>query len=250
MYKIPASSGFETKLLHYLPSCHSTNEIAQQLVDSGSKNGTVVITDDQFAGKGQVGNTWESEPDSNLTFSLVYRPLNLKARDQFNISMLVSLAIRDCLLTILPGEVEIKWPNDLLFKRKKLGGILIESNLKGNQVESMIIGVGINVNQTVYETENATSMALELGRELDRAKLFESLYNNLMDNLQGADTHLRQNLRSLYHESLFGLGRRMKFNDGNDFEGVILGTDALGRLVIKKGEEQHAYQNKEVSFKL
>ena len=108
MYKILAKLSFRANNLHYLPSCHSTNEIAQNLVKSGTMDGTVVITDDQFAGKGQTGNSWQSETGQNLTFSLVLKPTFLNPNKQFLITIAISLALKSMLEEHLPGEVKVK----------------------------------------------------------------------------------------------------------------------------------------------
>ena len=135
MYKILANPSFRTNLAHYLPSCHSTNEIAQNLLQGTVEEGTIVITDHQFEGKGQRGNVWQSEPFANLTFSMILKPDFLKAREQFGLTMSVSLGIKSVLEQYLPGPVQIKWPNDILFRQKKIAGILIENNLRGQELD-------------------------------------------------------------------------------------------------------------------
>ena len=127
MYKILAKLPFETNHVHYLPSCHSTNEVAQDLLQSGAKEGTIVITDNQIAGKGQRGNVWVSEPNQNLTFSLILHPHFLIPNEQFLITIAVSLALKEVLEEFLPGEVKIKWPNDIYYRGSKLAGLLIEN---------------------------------------------------------------------------------------------------------------------------
>ena len=139
MYKILAKLSFRASSLHFLPSCHSTNEIAQNMVKNGCNEGTVIITDDQFAGKGQQGNTWQSEPGSNLTFSLVLKPGFLSPNQQFLITVAVSLALKSTLEEYLPGEIQIKWPNDIYYRERKIAGILIENVLRGSNFDYCIV---------------------------------------------------------------------------------------------------------------
>jgi len=94
VYKILANLPFRTNHVHYLPSCHSTNEVARDLLPSGAAEGTLVITDNQVAGKGQMGNTWISSPGQNLTFSLILYPVFLKPNQQFLITVVLSLGIK------------------------------------------------------------------------------------------------------------------------------------------------------------
>ena len=115
---------------------------------------------EQYAGRGQVGTQWESEKGKNLTASILLYPSFISPTNQFNLSIAVSLGIRDALHNILKQEVWIKWPNDIYVNNKKIGGILIENILQGSTWKYAIIGIGINVNQTAFSTDakNPTSI--------------------------------------------------------------------------------------------
>src|SRR5690606_3030658 len=121
---------------HFLPECHSTNDIALNLVRQREANeGSIVITDHQTKGKGQRGNTWKSQPGQNLMFSLVFRPDFMDISEQFYLNMAVSNSIRRLLQDYVPN-IEVKWPNDLIVSDfGKMGGILIENTFSGKEWE-------------------------------------------------------------------------------------------------------------------
>lgn len=249
MYKILAKLPFETNYVHYLPSCHSTNEVAQNLLQTDAAEGTIVITDDQIDGKGQRGNVWISDPHLNLTFSLILRP-HLEPNEQFLITIAVSLALQDALEEYLPGQVKIKWPNDIYHNDKKIAGLLIENVLRGSSFESCIIGIGLNVNQTVFAEELlATSMKGESGKGYELNIVLNTLIEHIAKyyfQLRGGDRNL---LRDQYHQSLLGLNEKRQFrNNEKEFTGVIEGTDAFGRLLIRHGDETLIFQHKEVEM--
>lgn len=125
----------------------STNNRLAQLCDRENiKEFTTLLVDKQTAGKGQRGNSWESAPGMNLTFSTVLYPSALKAREQFTLSMLIALSVYDTLSTYAEG-FSIKWPNDIYWKDKKICGILIENELEGAYLLRCIAGIGVNINQ-------------------------------------------------------------------------------------------------------
>jgi BirA family transcriptional regulator, biotin operon repressor / biotin---[acetyl-CoA-carboxylase] ligase len=250
VYKILANSPFLTNHVHYLPSCHSTNEIAHDLLSSAAAEGTVVICDDQFAGKGQAGNQWRSKKGENLTFSLILRPVFLKPNEQFLITVALSLAIKDMLEEFLPGEVQIKWPNDIFFDNRKIAGLLIENVLRGNYFDSCIAGIGLNVNQLEFPQEiEATSLALISKQQYS----LNTILNKLLASIASFYQELQQGrgkwLEQHYYQGLLGMGEERKFiAGGKEFLGVIEGTDKYGRLLVRKGSEVLVFQHKEVQM--
>jgi BirA family transcriptional regulator, biotin operon repressor / biotin---[acetyl-CoA-carboxylase] ligase len=250
VYKILANSPFLTNHVHYLPSCHSTNEIAHDLLSSSPAEGTVVICDDQFAGKGQGSNQWKSKKGKNLTLSLILRPAFLKPNEQFLITVVLSLAIKDMLEEILPGEVQIKWPNDIFFNNRKISGLLIENVLRGNKFDSCIVGIGLNVNQLEFEEElNATSIALISKQQYYLNSMLNKLMTSIASFYQELQAGKTELLRQRYFQCLLGIGEEREFiTDGKKFTGVIEGTDEFGRLLIRKGIEVLVFQHKEVQM--
>ena len=120
MYKILANLGFASNLVHYLPSCHSTNEIAANLLAHGLEEGSLIITDNQTSGKGQRRNSWESEPFLNLTFSLILKPHFLIPQNQFKLTQVISISLASVIQSLVPNMVQIKWPNDIFLNGKKV----------------------------------------------------------------------------------------------------------------------------------
>lgn len=170
----------------------STNTHAMELIRQGGvAEGTVIWALYQSSGRGQQGNTWVAEKGKNLTFSLVIHPTFLAADKQFYLSKVTSLAVLGMLTEYLPAsqyDIQIKWPNDVLVTNHKIAGILIESILRGNSVQSSVIGLGLNVNQGSFEghKRQATSLKILLNKEFDLkivlelfCRHFEALYLNL-----------------------------------------------------------------------
>lgn len=252
MYKILANLPFRTNHVHYLPSCHSTNEVAQDLLQANAEEGTVVITDDQFAGKGQAENRWTSFPGQNLTFSLILRPGFLKPNEQFLITIILSLGIKETLEDILPGEVKIKWPNDIFFNNKKIAGLLIENVLRGSHFDASVAGIGLNVNQVIFPDKIlATSVKLVTNHQ----QSLNAILNRLLVSIATCYLQVMKRkgkfLHKRYHESLLGLGEERRFvAAGNEFNGIIQGTDEFGRLLVLKGNQILVFMHKEVKMLL
>ncbi|WP_229213703.1 biotin--[acetyl-CoA-carboxylase] ligase [Dyadobacter psychrotolerans] len=224
----------------YLPSCHSTNDIAAELVLNGlAEEGTVVITDNQVGGRGQRGTKWLSEPSQNLTFSVILRPKFLPVAEQFLISQMVALAIYDY-FSFYTNQVKIKWPNDIYISSKKVSGTLIENAVQGYGISSSIVGIGININQTRFETARSTSLAEALGTTLNLQSEFEKL-GGLLDAGYLRLKTMKQNqvIRDLYLKGLHGYQNSVKFNYLNErVAGVVTGIENSGRLLVKlEGKE-------------
>lgn len=250
MYNLTTNTLFIGKKVHFFKECTSTNSVAHQIINKNKAiEGEIVICQAQTSGKGQKGNHWESEPLKNLTFSVILTPTFLKIEEQFQLNMVVSLAVYEVLEAFLPQNVKIKWPNDILVNNKKIAGILIENVLSGNSLKNSIVGVGININQLIFETEKATSLAKELGKDFDLELLLtlflEALERNYLQLKQG-----KAALLSLkYLENLFKINEFQTFEDKNGiFEGKIIGVDIAGRIQIIKDNQKMTYNLKEVKF--
>ena len=152
-----------------LDTANSTNSYLSGIAAT-SPHGTVVSATEQSAGRGQRGNSWESEPGKNLTFSILLHPAHIDAREQFAISEAVSVAIVEVLRQHIPDTpVAIKWPNDIYVGDRKICGILIENSLSGNGISHSIAGIGINVNQAEFHSDapNPVSLLNVTGTETD-----------------------------------------------------------------------------------
>jgi len=238
----------------YLPTCHSTNDIAASLIGKPQIfEGTVVVTSNQTAGKGQRGNIWESEPFKNLTFSLILHPNFLKVNQQFNLNIVISLAVYDLLTIYLREKVKIKWPNDIYVVesdfQKKICGILIQNFIKKDSLEHSVVGVGINVNQSSFGETKATSLSLISNQQFD----LEDLLRTFMEKAEKRYLQLKngeiEQLKSEYFNVLLGYNQLRKFkSEKGEFEGKIVGIDEIGRLMIDAGSEIGKFSFKEVEF--
>ena len=150
----------------WLETVDSTNEEAKRHI-SDIDNLSVLSALEQTAGRGQRGNTWTSAPGENLMFSIVLKP-QLRALDQFVLNEITSLSVVE-FLSRHGISARIKWPNDIYVGSKKICGILIENSLRGSEISSSIIGIGLNINQRNFNVNllNPTSMALSIGRRSD-----------------------------------------------------------------------------------
>lgn len=192
--------------IRYVDSIGSTNSAMVAGADSYG-HGDVLCARSQTAGRGQRGNTWQSEPGKNLTFSLMLRPRRLKATDAFLLSMLVSNGIVDALAPLLPGlEVEVKWPNDIYVGNGKLAGILIENSLSGPYIERSVVGVGLNVNQASFPpmSLHPVSMAMISGRNFDLEDVLNVVADAVVRRVDGySDSPDTARLLADYHARLW-----------------------------------------------
>ncbi|MCW5911044.1 MAG: biotin--[acetyl-CoA-carboxylase] ligase [Cyclobacteriaceae bacterium] len=219
-------------------------EFAQRGVGT---EGTVVITDNQYGGRGQRGNLWVSEPGKNFTFSVLLKPA-LRADRQFLLTQVVALAVADYVRS-KAGHVKIKWPNDILVNDKKLCGVLIENSLVGSAIQVVIAGVGLNVNQAVFKDPKATSLKLITGKEYDLNQELELLLHCIeVRYLQLREGKVDQ-LNADYRNNLYRLGERHLFETaGEKFQGLITGVDETGRLLVETGQGARAFGLKEIRF--
>ena len=160
------------------PTLDSTNRYALNLISkSNPSEGTLISTDNQSAGRGQIGSKWESEAGKNLTLSIILYPQFLIPSQQFLLNQAISLGLYDFLSSYLPKGLKIKWPNDLYVEDRKIAGILLQNTLSSQKIQSSVAGLGTNINQTVFSKElpNASSLALENNREYALSKLFTPL---------------------------------------------------------------------------
>lgn len=228
----------------------STNEYLQELtVKTECFEGLVVITKNQTQGKGQRGNTWESESGKNLTFSVLLKP-NLLIEEQFVLSQMVSLGIYDFLAKMGFEQVVIKWPNDIYVDGKKIAGILIENTLTANKIANCIVGIGINVNQTQFSpTINATSLALLTEQTFE----IQPLLNELLKCIEVRYLQLKASkYASIKHEYLnvmLGYQKPLHYLVNNQrITGIIKGISPIGKLQVEINNQLNEFNLKEISL--
>lgn len=250
MYKILANTLFLGKEIIYMPSCHSTNDIAMQLIKKADiQEGVIVLTDDQTQGRGQRGNQWVSEKGSNLIMSIILKPKFLRAQDQFALNILASLSVKEAISHFIPeASVKVKWPNDVLINDKKLTGILIENSIQGNLISHSVIGIGVNVNQEKMNFEKATSMLLQTGDKFEIDNFLEILVIRMEQNYLQLKNGAFHQLKSKYLQHLFGFKVEKIYRSEYLFKGQIEDVDDSGRLIIRTSSTLKSFDFKEVEF--
>ncbi|MEZ3575945.1 MAG: biotin--[acetyl-CoA-carboxylase] ligase [Muribaculaceae bacterium] len=238
----------------WLDVCGSTNAVLADMPDAPA--GTVVATRCQTEGRGQRGASWEAEPGANLTFSQLFRPEALPAARQFELSMLVSLAVTDTVDALFEGagldiRSKIKWPNDIYVGDGKIAGILIENKLRGAELHRSIAGIGLNVNQLSFLSDAPNPVSIKQLTSIDTPlePLLEALANRLADYVDNYDGDTDA-LKTRYMSRLYrGDGRDYTFAlpDGTHFEAAITDIDLDGTLHLSDG---NTYAFKEVAYVL
>lgn len=237
----------------HLPDTESTNLYAKTI--GPKEDFTLITTDYQTAGRGQRGNTWESEKGKNLLFSLIIQPCRIQASQQFVICELISIAICDVLKRYI-SDIHIKWPNDIYHRDHKLCGILIEHDIEGTHLSRSIIGVGLNVNQAefVSDAPNPISLLQILGHEIEREALLDEIvahfYKLYTQYTAPSPTLDRYTLHTRYTMQLY---RKDSLATYRDAEGPFIATlrDVApdGRLLLE--DQQGTLRNylfKEVTY--
>ncbi|MFH1160662.1 MAG: biotin--[acetyl-CoA-carboxylase] ligase [bacterium] len=237
-----------------LEEVDSTNSFTERLSRDGQvEEGTVVSAGKQTAGKGQGENTWESEPGRNLTFSVVLHPSFLPPDKQFFLNKAISLGVYDFLSDFV-DEVSIKWPNDIYIGDKKAGGILIQHMVSGDQIETTIAGIGININQTQFDHRlpNPASLIQVLHQELVLKEALRRVLHSLDIRYEQLKTAFLRELDTGYQHALYGFGIPRKYRTGNEIlEGIIRGVDAFGRLLLELPDEGiRKYNHGEIEYRL
>ena len=230
----------------------SNNYAASQLLTKRLPEGIVFVAGSQFDGRGQVSNKWESEPNKNLTFSIILYPDFIEISRQFEISKSISLGVVD-FLNELTDRVSIKWPNDIYIGNKKVAGILIENSIRIDKISSCIVGIGLNINQQKFisDAPNPVSLSQITGEMYG----LEEMLSDLCVKIDARYHQLRQGkiqqIDDDYSEMLYQRGIWSSYSDENgDFEGQILGVDQIGRLMIEtRAGNINKYHFKEVVFK-
>ncbi|TMM56087.1 biotin--[acetyl-CoA-carboxylase] ligase [Maribacter algarum] len=224
-------------LIVKLDATDSTNRYLKELLLSEeAEDFTVVTAKEQLHGRGQRGAKWESESGKNLTISVLKKFKQFPISNQFMLNVCVSLAVLDTLNGLRIPDLTVKWPNDILSGTSKICGILIENMLNGSQIQTSIIGVGLNVNQQTFNTlSNASSLKLLLGRTLNLEEVLHQVLNNLKTNFLRLEEGLNNELWRRYESKLFRKDKPSTFKDaqGNLFMGFIRKISPQGKLVVE-----------------
>ncbi len=222
------------KKAYFFEKVPSTNLFAKQLIQKKAKEGTIVISDIQTSGRGRKNRTWYSPP-GGLWFSVILYPEICPKRGML-ITMAVSISVAQAIKKITGLDLEIKWPNDLLFKEKKVCGILTEINADFNKINYAIVGIGINVNNEIDEDLKniAFSLKQELGLEISRLKLLRSILKNLDKNYKKLIKRDYSYIEKTWISFTKIIGRKVQITDEkNVTQGVVRDVDENGHLIIE-----------------
>lgn len=235
-----------------LISVDSTNNYANHQIRANElSEGTVVLAYEQTAGRGQMKNFWESESGMNLTFSIVLFPEFLEIRKQFMLSKAVTLGIHRALNDKI-GDLRIKWPNDIYAGDRKLGGILIENSIMQGLIKTAVVGIGLNVNQTVFRSNapNPVSLKILTNQHFDCDTVLDDVLSGIDEYYSLLKSGKTSQIDREFIAVLYGLNQKRSFaSDGETFEGTIVGVNEIGQLQIEKANGQIVgFHFKEVEF--
>jgi len=219
-----------------LDSVDSTNNYAMARAHAGlAKQGDAFFAHAQTKGKGQRGKIWETGTNENIAISIVIDPEPLQQQQQFYLSIAVALACFDFFNKYGGDETTIKWPNDLYWRDRKAGGVLIETVLRGNNWKWAVVGIGININQTKFsgELKNPVSLKQITGKNFDVVELAKELHLLVMKRVRGINETSFAILLKEYNLLLYKLNEKITLKHNNEvFETVIKSVTADGQLQV------------------
>lgn len=236
-----------------LDATASTNDYLKSLLSKQFvENLTVIYAETQTEGRGQMGAKWNSESGKNLTFSVLVRDLLLEIASVFHLNVLVAVSIAEALQELKIPGISIKWPNDILAVNKKIAGILIENSIKNNGEIFSVVGIGLNVNQTIFDDlPKATSLQTITSREYDKETVLHIILQKLQQNLGLLRSGNADFFWETYDRLLYKKGIPMPFEDasGNRFMGIIKKVNSIGKLEIQLEDDSRCqYDIKEVTM--
>jgi len=234
-----------------LSEVESTNIYAMERVQANlAAHGIAFFAHNQTAGKGQRGKTWVSEPGTNISLTVVLDCSFLSLSNQFPLSVMAALASHDFLSSHVPQEICIKWPNDLYWRDRKAGGILIENQVRGNIWQWGVVGIGINLNQVSFPERllNPVSLKQVTGRNFNTVEMAKELCDCLENRYQQLKQGSFEGLLMQYNQYLFKRGGEVKLKKNNMvFDCVVKGVSATGELLVS-GALQDSFRFGEVSW--
>jgi BirA family transcriptional regulator, biotin operon repressor / biotin---[acetyl-CoA-carboxylase] ligase len=220
-----------------LTSVDSTNNYAMAMVHAGmASHGMAWFAHEQTAGKGQRGREWLGEPGQNIALSVVLEPLQLKTTEQFALSMLVALACYEFFAAMAGDETSIKWPNDLYWRDRKAGGVLIENSYHGRIWKYAVVGIGININQVNFTAGAKKPVSLKqiTGNTFDVIELAKQLQALLVQKFDCLTKKGLAGLEIEYNTHLYKRNQTVKLKKGAQvFETTIKNVNAQGQLITK-----------------
>lgn len=224
--------------IQYQEVVDSTNDWAKRLAKEGAPEGLVCMADTQTAGRGRLGRQWASPAGDSISMSLLLRP-QISPSQASMLTLVMGLSVVQACRSLLGVDAWIKWPNDMVIHGKKVCGILTEMTLQGSQIDAVVIGTGINVNQTDFPEAiqaTATSLALEYGQNMDRREVLDAVLAAFERNyelfLQTGDL---RSLQEAYNQVLINRGNEIRVLDPKGaYNGISGGINENGELLVTK----------------
>ena len=231
----------------------STNKKAKELAAAGAVHGTLVTADAQQAGIGRRGRSWSSEKEAGIYMSMLLRP-EVATDKASMLTLVAALAVEKAIAETLDCQPMIKWPNDIVLNKKKICGILTEMALKGTEIDYVVIGIGINVNNKSFPEEivqTASSLSLELGNEIDREMLINEVWKWFTvyyeQFLQREDL---SSIKAEYESALINKNEKVKVLDPlGEYIGIAKGITNIGELIVDTEGELQYVSSGEVSVR-
>ncbi len=221
-----------------LADVDSTNNYAMAKAQNGAaKHGETWFANYQTAGKGSRGKSWNASPGENIMMSVLVEPENLVFSQSFYLTAAVALAAFDLFKTYADENVFIKWPNDIYWRDRKAAGILIENSVRGSKWQWSVVGIGMNINQTIFNPAlpNPVSLKQITGRTFNAVQLAKELCNCLQQRYKQLQTDKESVLKD-YNEVLYKRNQQVKLKKENIvFNGIVKGADAAGLLEVEGG---------------
>jgi BirA family biotin operon repressor/biotin-[acetyl-CoA-carboxylase] ligase len=238
--------------IYRLDKVDSTNAHLLRLAEEGFPEGTLVVADEQSAGRGRFGRIWESEPQANLLFSLLLRPHFLQRDEVFILTFAAAVSVAEAIEEIARVKSGLKWPNDVLLDGKKVCGILLESNFDSNRLSHVVLGIGLNVNQQEFPPSisgRATSLLLSTGKKFDRDELLFSVLGNLSSDYETLQRRDFYSIMKKWRDRSVLFGKKIVVSlAGKMFEGICDDVTDDGALVLQSDDGSKKFTAGEVTI--
>lgn len=250
-FDIKLSTDFIGRNFIYAEEINSSNSFLLSKSNSYKKNGTVLLAEKQLKGRGRKDRVWYSAKDQNLTFSILLNDKKFLNENLNLINLGASLSVAVSINNLFQLQTNLKWPNDVLINRKKTAGILLESISRGSKIERLVVGIGVNVNQTFFQgafNYPPTSINLELKHEVERENLLAEILNNFEDVLFKISNDPKRVVNDWKLHCRI-LGDRIIVEDGRTSKsGIFYDIDDEGFLLLRTDKKIEKIHFGDISF--
>ena len=219
------------------------------LIHAGmAQHGTTVFAHEQTKGKGQRDKQWWSRPNENITLSLIVKPFGLSTNELFLLSMTVSIGVQQFFQSYAGEDTSIKWPNDVYWRDRKAGGILIENIIRGQEWKYAVIGIGININQTDFgKFSKAVSLKQITGKTYDPLELSKGLLDFLDKSFTSFTTGA--DIARQYHQHLYKWKEKVLLKkDNKSFEALVKEVKTDGTLIVQNDKRESSFKAGEIEW--